>query len=151
MNGFAAAAYSEQHAATFLRVHTPVYEQNGQVTDSLAADHEQHRGSFLVERQQIMSGLQTSGAAVAMRQGMTPGHMGETQAILEQVSALAANTAVHQEIVMHMCRRFILQVCPVLLWQSGACRPEHLLRIYVAAWPRFQDLGSILRQVVEGA
>ena len=48
MNGFAAAAYSEQHAATFLRVHTPVYEQNGQVTDSLAADHEQHRGSFLV-------------------------------------------------------------------------------------------------------
>ncbi len=66
-----------------------------------------------------MSGLQTSGAAVAMRQGMRPGHMGETQAILEQVSALAANTAVHQEIVMHMCRRFILQVCPVLLWQSG--------------------------------
>lgn len=63
-----------------------------------------------MERKRILDEMHATGATVNMREGMRPDRYSETAAILRQAAALAENSAVQQEIVLHSIRRFSLQV-----------------------------------------
>lgn len=58
----------------------------------------------------ILAELQASGAATCLQQGIQAERTCNTYAILEQAAALAENTAIQQEIILHSQRQLVLQV-----------------------------------------
>ena len=79
------------------------------------------------DRDRIIYELQASGAAACMQHGMLPDRVFETNAILQQAAALAENSAIQHEIMLHSQRRFTLQACSI--------------RSLLHAW--FSDLSSL--------
>ncbi len=79
------------------------------------------------ERDCILRNLQVSGAAASLRQGIRPDRASETFGILQQSAALAENSAVQQEIVLHSHRLFSLQVTVFVTLRERGLKKAHLL------------------------
>lgn len=62
------------------------------------------------KRQQIVSDMHAFGAACNVADGLRPDRVSETMGLLRQAAALAENSAIQQEIILHSHRQFALQV-----------------------------------------